>query len=139
MWKRWWNNTKTSTGQTSSEMFLWYIVSRFRDEIDRVLNNKTHLTTKLSLTFRNRTEEVLDIACAELKYEDVTSEIPRLLPTAQQLSDEYFPPFCEWWTAMREQCTSQVTVSKHRSVALLMPGLIASFSNPSVLTDDQWG
>ena len=34
MWKRWWNNTKTVTGQTSSEMFLWYVVSRCRNEID---------------------------------------------------------------------------------------------------------
>jgi hypothetical protein len=37
LWKRWWNNTKTVTGQTSSEMFMWYIVAKKCPQVDVVL------------------------------------------------------------------------------------------------------
>ena len=138
LWKLWWNNTKTVTGQTSSEMFLWYVVGRCKKELDRILRNKTHLTSNLHLTFRNRTDEVLDIVCAELRFEDRNPSQPRLLPTAKTLADDYFPSFCEWWKAIRMKCTTQVTVAKHRSVALLIPGLLKSFKDTN-LSDDQWG
>lgn len=138
LWKLWWNNTKTVTGQTSSEMFLWYVVGRCRQQIDRILSNKTHLTTNLNLTFRNRTDEVLDIICAQFRFEDRNAPPVRLLPTAEELAVDYFGPFLQWWEAMRRQCARQLTVAKHRSVALLLPGLIQSFRNPD-LSDEQWG
>jgi hypothetical protein len=141
VWRRWWNNTKTVTGQTSSEMFLWYVVGRCRSEIDRILTNKTHLTTNLSLAFRNSTEEVLDIVCAQMKLEDLNRDQPRLLPSAHVLRSEYFAPFLRWWYAMRQKCAAQVNVAKYRSVALLIPGLIDCFgvSAQQELTDNHWG
>ena len=138
-WKRWWNNTKTVTGQTSSEMFTWYIVAKKCQEIDTVLANKTHLTKNLTLSFRNSTDEVLDILCAELKFEDQNSSLPRLLPDATELSSAYFPQFKTWWYAIRLKCATQVQVSRHRSVALLIPGLALLFDSPSKVSDSQWG
>jgi hypothetical protein len=93
-WKRWWINTATVTGQTSSEMFLWYIVAKTRAALDNVLANKTHLSKSLGgLLFRNSTEEVLDIVCAQLKFEDQSPSTPRVLPDAAKLAKEYFPEF----------------------------------------------
>ena len=139
LWKRWWNNTKTVTGQTSSEMFLWFVTSKCRNNIDKILNNRTHLTTRLSLTFRNRTEEVLDIVCAEMRNEDGNGERPRLVPEASELQRDYFPAFRQWWFAMRNHCAAQVTVARYRAIALLIPALIDTFSVPDSLRDSHWG
>jgi hypothetical protein len=138
-WKRWWNNTKTVIGQTSSEMFTWYIAAKARIALDTVLANKHHLTKNLTQTFRNSTEEVLDILCAELKFEDQNPSKPRLLPDAKALANEYFPEFQTWWSAIRMQCTAQVQVSRHRAVALLIPGLASNFDSPAKVSDSQWG
>jgi hypothetical protein len=138
-WKRWWNNTKTVTGQTSSEMFTWYIVAKTKAVLDTVLANKNRLTKNLSLSFRNSTEEVLDILCAELKFEDQNPSEPRLLPDATALAREYFPEFQAWWWAMRMKCSQQVQVSRHRAAALLIPGLASHFDSPSKVSDSQWG
>ena len=140
LWKRWWNNTKTVTGQTSSEMFLSYIASKCRREIDKILGNRAHLTKNLRLQFRNNTEEVLDIICAELKFEDAETTVePRLLPTAEELRDDYFPEFQCWWVAARNKCAAQVQVGRHRAIAMLIPGLTANFGSTSNVTDEQWG
>jgi hypothetical protein len=143
LWKRWWNNTKTVTGQTSSEMFLWYVVAKCRKEIDKVLANKTHLTKNLALSFRNSTDEALDITCAQFRFEDEAqnrgSLEPRLLPDAHALANDYFPEFQRWWLAMRQKCPAQVQVARHRAVAMLTPGLASIFGSPDKVTDDQWG
>jgi len=138
-WKRWWNNTKTVTGQTSSEMFMWYILAKTCPAIDTVLGNKTHLTKNLTLSFRNSTDEVLDIVCAELKFEDQNPSTPRLLPDATALAKDYFPEFKTWWSAIRMKCATQVQVGRHRAVALLIPGLVSHFNSPDKVSDTQWG
>lgn len=117
-WRRWWINTKTVTGQTSSEMFTWFIVAKTRSAIDAILQNKNHLMKNLKLAFRNSTDEVLDIVCAELKYEDENPSAPRVLPDVTTLANEYFAEFQTWWYAMRMKCATQVQVGRHRAVAL---------------------
>jgi hypothetical protein len=138
-WKRWWINTKTVTGQTPSEMFLWYIVAKACPAIDTILENKTHLTKNLTLSFRNSTNEVLDIVCAELKFEDQNPSTPRLLPDATALAKDYFPEFEIWWWAIRMECATQVQVGRRRAVALLIPGLASHFSSPDKVSESQWG
>ena len=138
-WKRWWNNTKTVTGQTSSEMFTWYIVAKTRAAIDTVLGNKNHLIKNLSLSFRNSTDEVLDIVCAELKFEDQNPSAPRVLPSVTMLAEDFFPEFRTWWFAIRMKCATQVQVGRHRAVALLIPGLASRFASPDKVSDTQWG
>ena len=139
LWKRWWNNTRTVTGQTSSEMFLWYIVARCRTEVDKILGNKTHLTKNLTTSFRNSTDEVLDIMCAQLRFEDANPKEPRLLPDARALSNDFFAEFQRWWIAVRIKCASQVQVGRHRAVAMLIPGLTQHLGTPEKVSDDQWG
>jgi hypothetical protein len=143
-WCHWWEDTKTASGQSSSEMFLWFMLSYFRKQLDQVLNNRKHLNDNLRLRFRNRTEEVLDIACAQLRYEDslkaTASGVPRLLPTADSLATNVFPTFASWVATLRNQCVQQVPVSRNRSVALLIPALIEVFGEDCQATPDHhWG
>ena len=139
MWKYWWSNSKTATGQTSSEMFLWYVVAKSRLAIDRLLDNKNHLTKNLAMQFRNTTDEVLDIVCAELRFEDQNPEEPRLLPDAQSLISKYFEEFRWWWSVMIAKCTGEIQVARHRSIALLIPGLTEILKSPGSVNDNQWG
>jgi hypothetical protein len=74
-----------------------------------------------------------------LKFEDQNPDSPRLLPDVTTLAKDYFPEFQSWWYATRMKCATQVQVSRHRSVALLMPGLSSYFGNPEKVSDTQWG
>jgi hypothetical protein len=120
-------------------MFTWYVVVKVRTELDTVLANTNHLRNNLKMPFLNRTEEVLDILCAELKYEDQNPSVPRLLPNAAVLAKEYFPEFQTWWWAIRMECSAQVQVSRYRALALLIPGLASHFDSPAKVSDSQWG
>jgi hypothetical protein len=139
-WKLWWANSKTATGQTASEMFLWYVVSRCRKGIDQILQNQTHMRNDLNMTFHNTSDEVLNVVCAHLRYQDRNPAIPKILPSTEELASEYFPPFWKWWFHMRQQCVGQVNVQRYLQVARLINGLHQHFGDdPTSLTDDQWG
>lgn len=136
-WKEWWSGSRTSLGQTASEMFLWYLISRYRTNIDKILIDHGRLATNLKLTFRGNSSEVLDITCAQFRYEDMSLEEHRLLPSLETLQEEEFPLFAQWWYRIRLNCGSITNVSKHRPIALLIPALEEIFkgSSPSF---DQW-
>jgi hypothetical protein len=69
-WKRWWAEKALAKGQTPSEMFLWYLVLRYRDSLNRLLSSP-NLMKHLPVSFRGTTEEALDIYCAQLQYTDL--------------------------------------------------------------------
>lgn len=137
MWQSWWTNTTTSRGQAPSEMFLWFVVSEYRKNVDKLLEDKAALSKQLNLRFRDRNVEVLDIVCAQFRYEDVFPSKHRLLPTEQDIARSLFPRFAEWWHAMRRHCVSKATPQKYRAIALLIPGLFRCFKSPE-LSDKQW-
>ena len=132
-WTDWWSETKGAIGQTASEMFLWYLISRYRDKVYAILSNVSNLAADLKLTFRGNTEEVLDIFCAQLRYEEQTSEQPALLPKLSGLQSSDFPTFMRWWYAIRMNCGPSASVAKHRTIALLIPALdkVYGTNNPS--------
>jgi len=136
-WKEWWSGSRTSLGQTASEMFLWYLISKYRNYVDKILVDRGRLATNLKLTFRGNSDEVLDIVCAQFRYEDLNLEEPRLLPNLATLQQQDFHLFAQWWYKIRLNCGSSANVSKHRPIALLIPALEKFFptSSPSF---DQW-
>lgn len=136
-WQEWWSGSRTSLGQTASEMFLWYLISKYRNQIDRILVDRERLATNLKLTFRGNSGEVLDLVCAQFRYEDLNSEEPRLLPGLETLQKEEFPLFAQWWYQIRLNCGSIANVSKQRSIALLIPALKETFGT-SAPSFDQW-
>jgi hypothetical protein len=137
-WKEWWSGSRTSLGQTASEMFLWYLISKYRNHIDRILIDRDRLATNLKLTFRGNSDEVLDIACAQFRYEDLNPEEPRLLPNLETLKKEEFPLFARWWYEIVLNCSTRIAnVSKHRSIALLIPAMEDTFGT-SLPSYDQW-
>ena len=59
-WHEWWEEKAKSRGQTPSEMFLWFLVARYRDELQSLIATPDSCK-HLQLTFRGSTEEALDI------------------------------------------------------------------------------
>jgi hypothetical protein len=128
--------SKAAIGQTASEMFLWHLIARYRDKVDRLLADQQALTT-VRIRFRGNTEEVLDVVCAQLKQEDSHPDQHRLFPTMTQLQAEAFPQFAKWWYDIRMNCGPSANVAKNRSIALLIPALETVFgaTSPSL---PQW-
>jgi hypothetical protein len=124
------------TGQTSSEMFLWYVVAKCCKEIEKILADDTHPPKNLTLSFRNSTDEALGTTCAQLRFEDRNTSAPQVLP-AQVLANAYFPEFEHWWVAMRLKCAAQVQFGCHRAAAMSPPGLTADFGLPGAVSADQ--
>lgn len=128
-WKNWWSDTKTALGQTPSETFLWFLISRYRDKVEDILNNPGNLASNLKLTFRGNIEEVLDIFCAQMRYDEQNAAQPSLLPTLNTLQTKDFPAFVRWWYEIRMNCGPSVSVQKHRTVALLIPALDKAYGS----------
>ena len=136
-WKSWWEDTKGASGQTASEMFLWYLIGKHRDKLDALLADNQAIT-KLKIRFRGNTDEVLDIFCAQFKQEDLSPDDPRLFPDLEELRTTAFPQFAEWWYNIRMECGPSANVAKHRSIGLLIPSLCKVFGN-KYPSEVQWG
>lgn len=137
LWKEWWEDSKSSIGQTSSEMFLWYLIGRYREKVDAVLADDNAMKA-LKVQFHGNTDEVLDVVCAQFKQEDTHPELPRLFPTLEELRSIAFAQFSMWWYEIRMQCGPSASTAKHRAIALLIPAFEQIFGGTPP-TIEQWG
>lgn len=135
VWKGWWLEKQKASGQTASEMFLWFIIAKYLKEINEILLNKNYLANELKTAFTGRTEEVADILCAQLLYE--TNHIEhRKLCSVEDIQTKLFPVFADWFFSLISHIPS-VRVDKYRRLAFL----IAAMANisPKDLSDLEWG
>ena len=68
-WNAWWKDKAKANGQTPSLMFLWYLICRERHSLDDMCKDPKQ-TMHLNIICRGTTEEVLDIYCAQLKFQE---------------------------------------------------------------------
>lgn len=80
-WTKWWKEKEKAKGQTPSEMFLWFLVQRYRDKLNNLVSGHGR---HLQVTFRGTTEEVLDAFCSQLEYSDKNQEQVSVLPTLRE-------------------------------------------------------
>jgi len=136
-WKNWWEGRERAMGQAASEMFLWFIIAKHRNKVNGILSDENYLRKGLSLAFSGRVEEVADVACAELRRED-NSEDARMLCSADEMRDKYFPLFATWWEAILSNIPS-IGVDKSRRLAFLMAGLSWAWKKPvDSLSEETW-
>ncbi|MCI5168208.1 MAG: hypothetical protein D3903_19505 [Candidatus Electrothrix sp. GM3_4] len=135
-WKSWWENKLTSTGQTASEMFCWYLIAIYRDQVDEILSNQKYLAKELRAAFSNKVEDVADIFCAQLHKESENSEEERLF-NLDDLEKIHFQNFANWFNLLRVSLQSAFVVTKFRRLSFL----IAALSNYSTedVDDDKLG
>jgi hypothetical protein len=135
LWADWWEEKVKAKGQTPSEMFLWYLIQRYRDPVD-ALCNKPDAMKHLALGFRGTTEEVLDIFCAQLQYTDANGGAA-ILPSVTQLSGE-FESFVAWLQHILSLGMAGMGVDKYKQMALLVGAAVELKLEPAKVSNDQW-
>ena len=103
-------------------MFLWHLVARGCNTLDTMLS--TPDTSKhLQISFRETTEEALDIYCAQLQFTDQKGKTP-VFPTLGQGLEEEFTHFANWINVVLSQALAGISVDKYKQVALLVAAAV---------------
>lgn len=131
-WYRWWEGKALAKGQRPSEMFLWYLVQLLRSNINILLDNYTHLNIK----YRGKTEEVLDIFCAHLRYLDHNGA-QTSIPTIGNGLEEYIKKFIEKIYMVLTRMPG-ISVDKYKQTALLIASMVELNVNNEDINDNQW-
>jgi hypothetical protein len=135
-WLNWWNGKQKAVGQTASEMFLWFLIAKYHKEVDAILLNDDYLAKNLRRTFSQRTEEVADIMCAQLKHE-ASQDTDRKLCNLEDMQNKLFPRFAEWFYVLINKEVPSIGADKYRRLAFFFAAM--SECSPNELSDNQWG
>ncbi len=136
LWYDWWEGKTKSRGQTPSEMFLWYEVSRHREALDNLVSSPDQMK-HLPVVFRGSTEEVLDIYCAQLQWRDVHGG-PTVFPTHRSGLDREFSDYVSWIERILARGMPGLSVDKYKQTALLVAAAVELGLAPSTVSDDAW-
>lgn len=134
-WFDWWNEKQKAVGQTASEMFLWFLIAKYYIQVEAILLNKDYLANHLKRTFSQRTEEVADIMCAQLRSE-ATQDDDRKLCNVEEMRNKLFPRYAEWFYVLINKVPS-IGADKYRRLAFFIAAM--SEHSPNELSDNQWG
>ncbi|RKH05737.1 DUF262 domain-containing protein [Corallococcus sp. CA047B] len=137
LWSDWWADTVKAKGQTPSEMFLWYLVQRHRENINALVSTPDTMK-HLPLGFRGTSEEVLDIFCAQLLHSDKTGGKTKILPTHGKPLEKEFDNFIQWIEFILGHGLTGMGVDKYKQMALFIGAAVELKLKPQSLTDDQW-
>lgn len=135
-WKEWWAGKALARGQTPSEMFLWYLVMRYRNELDSLLLNP-NMMKHLPLSFRGTTEEALDIYCAQLRYTDLNKGT-QVFPTVGHGLEEEFDNFATWIEFLLNYGLPGISVDKYKQTALLIGAAVDCELMKKSVRADTW-
>lgn len=135
-WKEWWAGKALARGQTPSEMFLWYLVMRHRNDLDNLLLNPS-MMKHLPLSFRGTTEEALDIYCAQLRYTDLSGGV-KIFPTVGHGLEEEFNHFSKWIHILLNYGLPGISVDKYKQTALLIGAAVDCNLQPNNLNPQTW-
>lgn len=135
-WKEWWSGKALARGQTPSEMFLWYLVTRYRNDLDNLLSNPS-MMKHLPLSFRGTTEEALDIYCAQLRYTDLSGGT-QIFPIVGHGLEEEFNYFSRWIYTLLNYGLPGISVDKYKQTALLIGAAVDCELNPNDLSPKAW-
>lgn len=135
-WREWWAGKALARGQTPSEMFLWYLVMRYRNDLDSLLLNPS-MMKHLPLSFRGTTEEALDIYCAQLRYTDLSGGT-QVFPTVGHGLQEEFNDFATWIYTILNYSLPGISVDKYKQTALLIGAAVDCDLKPTNLSASAW-
>lgn len=135
-WKDLWEDKELARGQTASEMFLWTLMAAQYVELDGIIQNRD-AAAKLNVRFNQSIDEVLDLYCAQLSYQDRNPGLPPVLFTVDELKDRLFPAFARWIEELGAKGPS-LDVRKHRTVASLIGAAYRGGLDPAALSPAQW-
>ncbi|MCY7337953.1 MAG: hypothetical protein LH613_17365, partial [Chamaesiphon sp.] len=136
-WQDWWRDKEKAKGQTPSLMFLWYLICLERNTLNSIVSplGGTH---HLKMVFRGTTEEILDIYCAQLKYQETESGATELLSSSEVIMNERFPVFSHWMHRILSKSLSGINVGNYKQLSLLIAAATELDYQPENLSAAQW-
>jgi hypothetical protein len=137
MWESWWAEKAIAKGQTASEAFLWAFISAQVEKLDNILQNKSALQD-LNCRFNGSIDAALDACCAQLRYQDINTDLPPALMPYSEMKDRFFPAFENWVGYVLGQKGPSLPVNKHRTLSTVIGAAYALSLNPSDVNDQQW-
>lgn len=136
-WADWWAGKEISHGQTSSETLLWSMIAAQSEQVDAILTNAAALQ-KLGTRFNKGIDEVLDVYCAQLRWQDLNPDALPIILTATEIRDAFFPFFQEMIKLVLGRNGPSLPVTKHRLVATLIGAAYAARVPTDALGEQQW-
>jgi len=136
LWCDWWEGKFKSRGQTPSEMFLWYLVTLHRNEMDNLISSPTQMK-HLPISFRGSTEEALDIYCAQLQWTDEKGGA-LVFPTYDRGLIEEFNEFAIWIKTILSMGITGLSVDKYKQAALFIGAAVELKISHSEIHHDAW-
>jgi hypothetical protein len=136
-WFDMWDNKELARGQTASEMFLFAVLAGNYAEIDNIIQNAEALNA-LRVRFNKSLDEVLDVACAQYRYQDTHPDRPPVLPPLDELQQRMFPYFARW--VERLACYGpSLSVQKNRMMATTIGLAYRLRIDADAMSVDDWG
>lgn len=136
LWCDWWEGKMQSRGQTPSEMFLWYEVTRHRNSLDNLVSSPDQMK-HLPVSFRGSTEEILDIYCAQLEWSDEHGG-PKVFPTLGSGLAEEFAAFANWIEAILGRGMAGLSVDKYKQCSLVVAAGAEPDIDTASVSGDAW-
>lgn len=134
-WKEWWEEKEIAKGQAPSEMFLWSIVSANIEQVSQLIEDKSALS-KLGFHFNNTLNEVLDICCAQIQYQDKNNFLH--LMALEEIQKKFFPYFEYFIDELLSKQSPNIQLPKHRIIASVIGGCYKLGVNIDNLNTQQW-
>ena len=116
MWESWWAEKEISRGQKASEAFLWAVISTQAEKLDTILQNRDALRD-LKCRFNGSIDDALDACCAQLRYQDINTDLPPALMPYSEMKDGFFPAFENWVGYVLGLKGPSLPVNKHRALS----------------------
>jgi hypothetical protein len=137
-WHDIWADKGIARGQTASEMFLWSLIAAQFDKIDSILKNADALAN-IKVRFDKGIDEVLDVYCAQLQYQDNNDATPAVLMGLKEMQHDYFPHFEAFTNYLWSMAAPRLNVQKHRTAASVIGAAYREKIPPEKITKNQWG
>jgi hypothetical protein len=137
VWSDWWLDKEIAHGQTSSETVLWSLIAAEYQSVDAILGNGAALL-KLGTRFNKGIDEVLDVYCAQLRWQDVNPNGLPVVLTYDRIRKDFFPHFERMIALLLGRNGPSLPVTKHRLVATAIGASFAAGVDPAGLGEDQW-
>lgn len=136
-WSDWWLDKEIAHGQTSSETLLWSMIAAEYQAVDAILGNAAALQ-KLGTRFNKGIDEVLDVYCAQLRWQDVNHDALPVVLTYDAIRQRFFPHFERMIALLLGRNGPSLPVTKHRLVATAIGASFAAGVDLVTLGEDQW-
>lgn len=120
-WYSWWRKKKSNAGQKASEMFIWYLIGLYHNDINELVHDQAHLARKLNMSFIDSIDNVADITLAQLNIEE-RDGISKLC-TFEVLQNDIFPKFVLWFDFFYKNFPSTFNIGRYRLISFMFAAL----------------